>query len=320
MNTIFLASMDTEGPLPGRRVLLEGPDCRAEIALDTGANLYACMLEGWQMLLHPIDFSLPHGAYGMPVMFPYANRLTDAAFTFEGRRYEMQMNGKPVVMHGLVGEASFTCDALHADDVCARASMRFTIAPGTPQYETYPFHLRLSMTYTLREKGLKLDWRVENLGEGRAPMGFGIHTFLRKTEHPEEIRVTVSAPCRMETHECYPSGVVLDVTDTTFDLRSGRVLSELDLDHLYYLRDWPAQASVEYLREGVQTTLEASENMRYMVVFTPESIAEGFCLENQTNATDGHNLYSRGFRDESGLIILEAGQACGGYITLNKRR
>jgi aldose 1-epimerase len=50
-----------------------------------------------------------------------------------------------------------------------------------------------------------------------------------------------------------------------------------------------------------------------MVIYTPPG-EPFFCLENQTCSTDAHNLYDKGFREESGLRFAGAGAVAAGTV------
>jgi aldose 1-epimerase len=102
------------------------------------------------------------------------------------------------------------------------------------------------------------------------------------------------------TPDLLPTGRLLDVQGTPFDLRSPRALGSLDLDHVFTRLTSGGGARIEYRSIGMSVDLEATPDFTHAVVYSPKG--EGFfCLENQTCSTDAHNLFDRGFHRESGL-------------------
>jgi aldose 1-epimerase len=59
-------------------------------------------------------------------------------------------------------------------------------------------------------------------------------------------------------------------------------------------------------------TLRTSKEFTHAVVYTghPKAV----CIENQTCSTDAHNLWKRGLKKESHLLILPPGKSHTGYI------
>jgi aldose 1-epimerase len=118
----------------------------------------------------------------------------------------------------------------------------------------------------------------------------------------------------MEAHDCMPTGELIEVNNTPYDLREPRPLEELNLDDVYWKMDAGKTASVKYLGWQKELRLRASDDFSHMVVYTPKH-RPCFCLENQTCSTDAHNLYDQGKKDVSGLMILEAGQVHEGWVS-----
>lgn len=296
-------------------IVLSGGGMEAKLWPAKGGNLCAWKVDGQDMLLSPASFDPEaRGGYGLPVMFPYANRLVDGKFKFEGKEYEMMMDGRLRIMHGLVGSEPFEVGDLCADDDKAAATISVEIKPGTVMYTVYPFHLKLYMTYSISACGLALDWKVVNLEKDkRSPFGFGVHTYFNKVDSVEDTFVKVPTYQLMETDNCYPTRKIIDTEGTTYDLQNFRKLSELNLDNLYAGLSSDVTAEIEYRASGRKLLLNASDDMKYMILFTPPRLP-GFCLENQTNCTNGHNFDYEGKKRMANLIVLEPGEEHCGWI------
>jgi galactose mutarotase-like enzyme len=113
--------------------------------------------------------------------------------------------------------------------------------------------------------------------------------------------------------EKLPTGKLLPVQKTAFDLRRPTALAGLDLDDVYFGMTPAAPPSFEWRDLGVRVTLGASRQFTHLVVFTPPERAT-FCIENQTSSTDAHNLHARGLAREAHLIIVEPGKTARGAV------
>ena len=97
-----------------------------------------------------------------------------------------------------------------------------------------------------------------------------------------------------------------------------RSVESLYLDTVYRGMTQDLESQVQY--EDVVLHIRASDCFRNAVVFTPHD-RPGFCIEPQTNATNCINLHAQGLIDESGLMVLPAGQtfACFVDYSVTKR-
>lgn len=301
------------------QVILSGEGQSAKLAPAMGNNLFSYVKDG-QELLATTDFNGRPGGYGLPVMFPYANRITDATFQFKDCKYTVIKNGEPKILHGIVGDEAFTVEETGADDTCAYVTCSIEFTPGGVLYPIFPFYLKLSMTYSISAEGLRLDWSVENKDDKDAPFGFGVHTFFNKIDPEHDTIVHVPNRMMMETVNCFPTRKILDAQGTTWDLSMGRRLSEMNFDNLFGNMSSDRPSWIDYTKSGLRTTLTASDDMKYMVIFTPPRMKTGFCLENQTNSTDGFNMYAEGKKDLSNVIVLAPGEIHKGWIKIQGSR
>lgn len=305
--------------IPGleiEQIVLEGEGQVAKLAPAKGGNLFSYVVDGAEMLETPASFDGPGTGYGFPVMFPYANRIVDATFQFKDKKYQVVKNGVPKVLHGIVNDEAFTVEDVCACEDKASATISIEFAPGGVLYTIFPFYLKLYMTYSISKDGLRLDWAVENKDSKEAPFGFGVHTFFNKLDPVTDTYVTVPNRLMMETDNCYPTRKMLDTQGTSWDLSEGKCLAEMNFDNLFGGFDSTKVSTIEYRKSGRKLELRASDDMKYMVIFTPPMRAGGFCLENQTNATDGFNMLAQGKKDMGNVIVLPAGGRHEGWITL----
>ena len=120
------------------------------------------------------------------VMAPFANRIADARYVFDGISHDLQagvMGGDRAARHGLVRDVDFNLAQLAADETAAQAL--FTTAAMRPGvYPGYPFAVDLAVRYTLDAHGLAVDATLRNVGDTAAPCFFGWHPYFRVGDTP----------------------------------------------------------------------------------------------------------------------------------------
>ena len=148
-----------------------GGSCFQLTHLSTGAEILRTPASSEAALKSPY-------VYGTPFLFP-PNRVLDGVYEFEGRRYELPLNGDngKTHLHGLIARAPFEVTALETEGDCARIRMEFTADEEKP-YITFPHYFRVALTLTLDETGLSHLLEVTNDSETNMPMGTGFHTTL----------------------------------------------------------------------------------------------------------------------------------------------
>ena len=111
------------------------------------------------------------------VMFPFPVRMASGTvMAFEGSEYHWPINDERhrAALHGLTTWAEFELADLPNG---IQASWTYD---GSKDY--YPFPCRLTIRYTLDERGLTLSGGVENLGSANLPFHLGWHPYFKTNE------------------------------------------------------------------------------------------------------------------------------------------
>ena len=281
-----------------------GPDTRAEVAPSLGNNCFA--FQSGLPVLEPVPFAeflRKPTSYGIPLLFPFPNRVRDGAFTFQGRRFAVDpprhgfVRDKPwkVLAQGASpAEGAWIRCALNAEDHESRILGQF------------PFPFTVEVTWRVKDGALHLAVLARNTGALDMPMGFGIHPYFRR---PGRGTITIPAARRWELEDALPTGNVVNV-DSRFDLREARDLEGLVLDDIYTgVRADPDGLSRCHLDDaaaGVRTTVEFSrEQFPHVVVYTPPAGRPAICIEPNTCPTDAFNLQARGVNAD--VIVTRPG-------------
>ena len=266
-------------------VTLAGAGHEVQILPVNGFNLFAWTFEGQELLMKPADLTAFGSKYGMPILYPTPNRIKDATYTWQGKTYVMTKRGQKILRHGLVMDEPFTVRRLEAGEDSALCEADIALREGDALTEGYPFPSTLTVRYTLTARGVHMDLTVRNDGGEALPIPTG---------------------------RIVPAGEDKAIAD---DFRS---VESLYLDTVYRGMTQDLESQVQY--EDVVLHIRASDCFRNAVVFTPHD-RPGFCIEPQTNATNCINLHAQGLIDESGLMVLPAGQtfACFVDYSVTKR-
>jgi aldose 1-epimerase len=274
-------------------VRLLGPDgTRAEIVPEWGGSVLALELGG-RPVLDPAPFdeiARKPTSYGIPILFPFPNRIRDGRFSFAG--VELKIDPP---RHGFVRDKPWRVTGSGAGETEAWLTLRLDARDHAEAIlAQFPFPFELEVAYRLRARALELAVTARNLGSRAMPAGFGIHPYFQA---PTGGSVSVPAGELWELSDSLPTGRIVPVDDRR-DLRQPRPIAGLALDDLYTGVACGADglARCEILDPGNdrRTVIEFdSRSLPEVVVYTPPS-RRAICIEPQSCPTDGFNLAARG--------------------------
>ncbi|MFL6207980.1 MAG: aldose 1-epimerase [Pyrinomonadaceae bacterium] len=299
-------TVDTEQRAGIEVFTLRAPDgSTAEIAPALGCNCFAFKTD--VPILEPVpfaEFRQKPTSYGIPILFPFPNRIKDGRFTFEGRTFEVNPP-----RHGFVRDKAWrVVEHGASDEAGAWLTASFDARDYAEQVLTqFPFPFQLEVTYRLRAGRLDMETVARNTGEANMPVGFGIHPYFRR---PARGTLTVPAAQRWALADSLPTGQLLAV-EGAFDLRRPADVTALQLDDIY--TDVAADADgltrcvLTDEDAGRQTIVEFdARQFPHVVVYTPPAPRQAICVEPNTCPTDAFNLQTHGI--ESNVLVLGAGR------------
>jgi aldose 1-epimerase len=261
---------------------------------------------------------------GIPILFPFPNRIRDGRFTWDGKDYHLPPNdpAKKNAIHG------FTCrhpwrvigQGTDAGEAWVRGAFRASQdAPETAAL--WPADYEIELTCSLGDGWLRLEAHVRNPDAVPLPFGLGYHPYFRIPFTPagkaDDCTITVPAQSFWVLEDSLPTGQKQPVTGER-DLNTPRPFSALHLDDvLTDLPPAPQGAALHeraILRDG-ETVLRVlwSEDFTDAVVFTPPH-RHAFCVEPYTCVTDAVNLQARGI--PAGWRVLPPGGRWASVVEL----
>ncbi|QWT19776.1 hypothetical protein KPL74_18775 [Bacillus sp. NP157] len=185
---------------------------------------------------------VPHKGSRFAIMTPFANRVNDARYTFEGTSYDLQpgaVGADRAIRHGFLRGVQFDVLREHADDQHATVTFGSkAIRPGV--HPGYPFALDFTVSFTLDEKGLALEAHTRNVGEHAAPTFFGWHPYFRISQNPIEtweLEVPAEKVIAADKDFIPVPGTrawqAIDKVDPSLDFRKPRLIGDVALNNTY---------------------------------------------------------------------------------------
>ena len=250
------------------------------------------------------------------VMAPFANRIRDARYHFDGQTYDLAPGiegDKRESRHGFLRDQEFAIERLDANDAGAHAVfVNRSIRPGA--HAGYPFAIDVSVHYILSAGGLEVVATMRNVGEQAAPCFFGWHPYFRVTDDAVdawELQVPASLLVRTDANfiplpgdEAYAA---LE-DEPAMDFRQWRRIGSTALNHgyagLHADADGRARTRVRDPKTGLTVAMWQTRGI--VLAFTadtvPRDARRAIALEPMESMSDAFNR-----EDCAAAIRLEPG-------------
>ena len=300
----------------------------AHILPELGFNCYEfqAMVDG-----QPIDVIDAHPEFGegtqrpsssgIPILFPFPNRIAGGRYTWEGTSYELppdttyfDQTGNAI--HGFCLDLPWRVIA--QEESFAIAQFQLSI-DGKQRLPYWPGDIFIEVKYEVKGTTLRADIRVGNPGSTDVPWGLGTHPYFKTPLSAESARqdCLIEAPATEEwvLNECLPNGEKQPIS-AAHDLQEGAWLDQLKLDHvLSGMPEGSEQFETLIIDEkaGRVVSQDYDSIFTELVVFTPAN-RDCVCLEPYTCVTDAMNL--KDMDVETGLRVLPPGSEIKTWIEI----
>ena len=256
--------------------LVAGPD-RVLIDPEAGGRLASLIAGGRERLVGApaLRSERLSTSWGCFPMVPWAGRIANARFRWEGTAHELRRNHGEHSIHGVAFDTAW--EVIDAGE--SNASLALGSLPG------WPFAASASQEIALAPGSLALELRVTAIDEAM-PAWIGWHPWFRRPE-TGDITIRVGSSGVLETSpDLVPTGRVVHL-DRETDLRAAPRLGGRRLDHVFVESSSPSE--IEW--PDLALTMQFELPCRTLVVHTPEA---GVCLEPQTGWPDAIRLEDEG--------------------------
>ena len=172
--------------------------------LTTASNAYQMTVKGHDVIRktwNTLEDIRPRmGLNGVPLLWPYANRLEEQAFYANGRKYSFDpglgnTGTNPIPIHGFLTTAdAWKLVEAKADAKSAWVTMKLDFFRIPRYMKQFPFAHTLTMTYRVQDGALEMRTRIDSLSDEPIPVAIGFHPYFQLTDSPrEEWRLSVAA-------------------------------------------------------------------------------------------------------------------------------
>ncbi len=206
--------------------ILRAGELRAEIS-ERGGALRVLRAGGRDLVASwPENGPIPY--FSGTLLAPWPNRVAGAAYSFDGRRFELPVNEpeRGHALHGLVADVSWRV----VEDGPESVRLAHTVEP----VPGYPFRLALQAVHTLTPAGFTTTLTAENTGDRAAPYGCGPHPWLLAGDGPlDGWELELPADEVLLVDELLVPRELTGVAGTPYDFRAPRPLGATAIDHAF---------------------------------------------------------------------------------------
>jgi len=149
---------------------------KAKIHLNQGASMQELTLNNHELIkdMHPLTYD---NTYASSILFPFANRIKDGRYNFEGKTYQFDVNEKELnnALHGLVYNKIFE---LISQETCEEFASVTLIYNEVKTTLGFPYTYSIKLDYILTQSGLELNVEIKNTGAKTFPFNIGWHPYF----------------------------------------------------------------------------------------------------------------------------------------------
>jgi aldose 1-epimerase len=258
---------------------------------------------------------------GIPVLFPFPNRIRNGEFIWDGQRYQLPRNDSAGqnAIHGFACRHPWRVIDKGAAETEAWLTGEYWASKDAPDtMALWPADHRIRLTYRLSPKALRLEAAVDNPAGKALPFGLGFHPYFRvpfrENGRSEDVQLSLPVRGMWQLRDSLPTGVVEPVST---DFLKPHPVSSLTLDDIFTGLPEPATAHMPCcgaLTEGTtRLSVHFFPEFRNLVVFTPPH-RRAIALEPYTCITDAINLQAQGV--DAGWIVLEPDRVWLGQVEM----
>lgn len=250
---------------------LEAGAARVVIDPEGGGRIERLDVDGLMLLVPPEEDERNHGAFPMA---PWAGRIADGRFTFEGVEHQLPLNKPPHAIHGIARDRRWRVEQETATGAVLSVSLN----------DPWPFGGRVVQRLDLSPDELALTMEV-HAGDSAMPAACGWHPWWhRRLARGDAVELELHATQMYERAGDIPTGDLVPVTSPPWDD------CFTDLGSPASVLRWPGAA-----------TLTIETDCPCVVVYTePE---DALCVEPQSGPPNEVNLAPRVITPDAPLVV-----------------
>ncbi|MBC7485418.1 MAG: aldose 1-epimerase [Cytophagaceae bacterium] len=238
----------------------------------------------------------PSNAYRGAKLSPFANRIKEGAYVFNGTRYTFSKNDNIHALHGLVWNVPFLIKEKIVTTHDAKLILSWHYQKANPGF---PFDYKIEIEYALKEGEFSCQTIITNHSPVAIPIGDGWHPYLSTGSPINELKLKLPSVKKIETNQSLiPTGRY--IRDNSFALAA--LIQDSQLDDCFELD--PIKRIVETLlideRKNLTLVLWQKTGVygyNFVHVYTPPH-RRSIAIEPTSCAPDA-------FNNKNGLMVLD---------------
>lgn len=257
----------------------------AKIHLSLGASLQELTLNKQTIIesLSPLSYN---NTYASSILFPFANRIKDGIYMFDGNQYQFDINeiGNNNALHGLVFNKTFKLKEQNATDTFASVTLIYV---EKNESNGFPFTYTIQLKYTLTETGLELKVLATNTDTKPFPFTLGWHPYFSSSDLFNSTLNFDSDTQLIFDEKCITTGTKNIENKSAFEIKDKK------LDDCFILNT----NEIQFKTPNYTLQIKSSSKENFLQIYTPPK-ANVIAIEPTTGVSDS-------FNNNMGLQILE---------------
>ncbi len=152
----------------------------AKIFLNLGGSLQELILNNFSIIkdLHPLTYN---NTYASSILFPFANRIEDGIYEFEGKQYFLDVNQKEEnnALHGLIYDKTFELIDQKKSNKEVMVTLRYQ---EQKRAKGFPYTYTILLKYILTKDSIDLNVTVKNTDTKTFPFTIGWHPYFASSD------------------------------------------------------------------------------------------------------------------------------------------
>jgi aldose 1-epimerase len=283
-----------------------------------GNTAFDMKVKGKNVLQFPFasaaEFKARGGLSGVPFLAPWANRLDEAAFYANGKKYPFNMGlgnvRGNIPMHGFLTTAPWDVVEVKADQGAAWVTSRLEFYRQPDWMAQFPFAHTIEMTYRLKDGTLEVSVKLNNLSAAPMPVAIGFHPYYQVNDAPrDDWTFSVGAKIHWIANQNIPTGETEPIEKVIPNPQGGS-LKGMKLDDGFgdLVRDASGKAIMWVKGKNEKVQVAFGPKFHAVVVWFPAGPTQNFiCFEPMAGITDSMNLAQKGLYKD--LQYIPPGQS-----------
>lgn len=259
-------------------ILIENPSktSYAKIQLKQGASIQELKINNYELIkdMHPLTYPI---TYASAILFPFANRIKDGSYIFEGERHQLEINEKKLnnAIHGLVYNKTFEVVYKEATETSSTLKL---VYHEKEKNRGFPFTYSIYLEYILTNNGLDLNVEIKNTDSKKFPFTVGWHPYFYSKDLVNSY-ITFKSNRKIELDEQN-----IAIGSSYFDNNNSFKIGDQFLDDCFKLQS----KTVLFLTPSYKLQLKTSEEDSFLQLYTPP-LKNSIAIEPTTGVSNSFN-------------------------------